>query len=408
LVRRASDATPPAAFNDPRNPSWAGTRAVRPYALLPASPLAPAAVGQSDLRPSYYRVSMFSPETFFANDEIENPVNLLVGRFDLAFVTIVLLPLVIIAMTYNVLSAEREDGRLVMLLSQPLSRGTLVLGKLATRGCAVLVMSLVVTVACLLGAGATLGSSVGIAATLLWLGVVTAYAAVWFAAGLLVDSWRRSSAWNAVALLAVWLTVVVLVPSLFNLLVTVRDPVPSRIALVQATREASNAASARGSQLLAMYYQDHPELMPGGVALSDFGTRTIAVQRDVDRAVKPLLRQFDEQLDRQQTLIARWRFVSPALAAYETFTDIAGTGTARHRRFERQVGAFVDTLAAFFTPRITRGHPFTTADLAAVPSFAFREESWRAVASRTGVTVLELLAMAGLLAVLAVVIARAR
>jgi ABC-2 type transport system permease protein len=55
------------------------------------------AIGQSDLYPYYFKISTNSKETFANNDEIENPVHLLAGRFDLAFVIVYLLPLVILA-----------------------------------------------------------------------------------------------------------------------------------------------------------------------------------------------------------------------------------------------------------------------------------------------------------------------
>jgi ABC-2 type transport system permease protein len=151
---------------------------------------------------------------------------------------------------------------------------------------------------------------------------------------------------------------------------------PHRVhPLVSDWREASHAANARGSQLVAMYYQDHPELMQGGVpGAYDVGARTLAVQEDVARLVKPVIERFDRQLARQQTLVERLRFLSPAVVAQEALSDIAGTGALRYRRFVAQVDAYLDELRAFFGARMLRGARVTSAGIAALPVIFFHDE----------------------------------
>ncbi len=393
--------TPPAAFGDPRNANTAGTRSARPYAILQPTGLVAAAIGQSDLLPSYYRVSMTSRETFFVNDEIENPVNLVAGRFDLAFVATVLIPLLVIALSYNILSEDRESGALAMLLAQPVSPRSVIAGKLLARGVAMVALVAVVTLGGLLAAGATVIGPEWPRAALFVL-VVVAYTLFWLALAVGVAVFNWTSATNALALLAAWLVLVVLVPSLANFAVTTAYPMPSRIALIQATRDASNSASAHGSQLLSMYYQDHPELMSARLPGMDFGARTIAVQEEVDRAVTPLMRAFDRQLALQQDAVDRWRYASPALAVHEAFSDIAGTNVRRYRRFGQQVDAFVEQLRAFFSPLVVHGVTFATAHLDAVPTFRFEDERIEAVSRRGVATLAYLVAVA--MAIIAIAI----
>ena len=130
--------TSPPSWKDPRNPYAVGYRLGSRYATMPPAPLAPLAVGQSDLLPYYFRVTVNSRDTLMGNDEIENPIHLLSGRFDLAFVSIYLFPLMILALTYNLISGEKEDGTLAMTLSQPISLQTLALGKIGSRAVFVL------------------------------------------------------------------------------------------------------------------------------------------------------------------------------------------------------------------------------------------------------------------------------
>jgi ABC-2 type transport system permease protein len=370
----ASDTSAATPFGDPRYPYTAGQTSARRYASLPPSALAALAVGQSDLFPSYYRTSMLSRESFLSNDEVENPVNLAVGRFDLAFVVVYVLPLLIIALTFDVVSADREGGRLALLAAQPVGIREIIAGKVIARGAVIIALALLVTLAGTAAAGIDLAQ--GDAARLLasWSVVTIAYALFWLAAAVLVNLFGRSSAANALALLGLWLVTVVLVPSGLAAVVAEVHPTPSRVELMTATRVASNIASARGSQLLALYYQDHPELMRGQrVNANEFGTRTIVVAQDVARATRPLAARFDDALASQQALVNRWRFASPAVATYDALVTVAGTDAERYRDFQRQVDAYIGSVERYFVPMMAMGSKVTAADVRAMPSFEYRD-----------------------------------
>lgn len=84
-IRNANEGrTNPPSFRDPRNPFAVGYTLGPRYAVMPPAPLAALAVGQSDLLPYYFKVSLRARDSLLGNDEIENPVHLLAGRFDLS------------------------------------------------------------------------------------------------------------------------------------------------------------------------------------------------------------------------------------------------------------------------------------------------------------------------------------
>jgi ABC-2 type transport system permease protein len=131
--------------------------------MLPTAPLGPVALGQSDLFPSQYDVTNQSSVVFMNPSDIESPWHLMSGHFDLAFVIVYLLPLLIFALSYNLLSAERENGTLRLLLSQPLRLRTLLAGKLSVRAAVLLGPAVLLPVAVLLvarHAGTTTGWAV--------------------------------------------------------------------------------------------------------------------------------------------------------------------------------------------------------------------------------------------------------
>jgi ABC-2 type transport system permease protein len=71
--------------------------------------------------------------------------------------------------------------------------------------------------------------------------------------------------------------------------------------------------------------------------MNDFNIIRVAVDEDVSRRARPVVDRYEQQLTRQQTLIDRLRFLSPAVLMQDALNDVAGTGAARHRHFLGQV-----------------------------------------------------------------------
>lgn len=391
----------PPAFLDPRSPAAVGRRLGVRYAAMPPAPLAALAIGQSDLYPYYFKVSTGSRDTFLNNDEIEHPLHLLSGRFDLAFVILYLYPLLILSLGYNLVSGEKEAGTLALTLSQPVALRTLVAGKVAMRFAFVLALAVALSLAGAILGGADLIADGSLLRLALWTAAVAGYGAFWFALAVGINGLGGNSAMNAMALAGIWIALVLLVPSALNVYIKVAHPVPSRVEMINAMRTASSEASAQGSKLLSRYLEDHPEFAAENTNPRDFYVVGIAVQDEVERKMRPVLAAFDEQLDRQQALLDRYRFLSPAIAAQAALHGIAGTGTHRYKHFVARAGEFHEEWRTWFARRTIKGQRLTASDIDALPSFRFRDEGMEAVAGRV------LAALAGLFAAALVVAAAA-
>lgn len=388
----AGDSTGVAPWTNPAIPSNAGGTLATRYATLPPASLASFAIGQSDLYSYYTRVSTRSKQTFIVNDEIENPVNLMAGRFDLAFVSIYLLPLLILAITYNVVSAERETGTLDLVLSQPVDVRRVLISKVLTRAAAVLGVCLLLLIAGLAVTGTALDESATWIRLGLWAAALVFYAMFWFATALAVNGAGMHSSANAVVLLGVWLAIVVVIPAATNAAVSTLHPSPSRVELTTSLRRATNEANEQGSALLQRYYLDHPEMMGGGTAdMNNFAARSVAVQEAVEKSMAPTLDAFEQRLLAQQQLADRYRFFSPALVMQGALFDLSGTSVYRYRHYQAQVDAFHQAWRAWFFPRIFAGASMQVPDFDLLPRFAFAEESVHGVAARTAPALLGLL-----------------
>ena len=398
LARELTDiengAEPASRFSDPRLPNVLGGARGRHTAVLEPGPLTALAVGQSDLLPYYYDVNIYTNESSFQqNGEVESPLNLMVGRFDLAFVIVYLLPLLVLALSFNVLSEEREQGTLALTLSQPVSARGVVASKLAFRALLVVGMVLAVSLAGILVAGDFDAPG----RVLLWCAAVVAYALFWFVLAAWVNSLRRSSAWNATVLVGAWLVLVVVLPAAINIAAGLLHPLPSRVQMVTAQREASNEAVNQRSELLARYLEDHPEMAEGVVAEEPgLGALAWAATDAVNRRLEEVTAEHDARRAEQIALVSRYRLLSPALLAQEVLIDAAGTGDARFAAFQSQVRVFAERWREFFVPAILASEQMNAGVLSDVPQFRLADEASGDVVRRAGVPLAVLIGLLGL------------
>jgi len=380
---------------NPTDPFVVGQDLLPRSASLPLAPLAPLASGQRDLLPQTIQLTTKARFVEPAPADTASPGRRASGPFDLAFVLVFLLPLVVIATSFDLLSAERERGTLALVLSQPISLTTFVFGKATLRAILLVVFTLVLSAVGAIAAGARPFDPGGMSAFMLFVSLVVVYTLFWFALALAVNAWGHSSAANALALVGAWLALVVVVPGLASVAVDSLYPSPSRVELVNLTREAAREANAQASAIEG----DH------GKPVGDAATskRAIEVQEELERRVQPVLHEFEVRLGEQQALVDQLRFTSPALLLNEGLTDVAGSGVTRHQHFTAQVNAFHDELKSFFHGRVEAGASLAPADYDAMPRFAHVEPPAGALEVRVLSAIAALLAMAAALVLLATV-----
>lgn len=373
---------------DPANPDRLGRESGVRNAIMSVAPLAGLAIGQSDLYPPFYVVSLDDLETVLAAAEIENPQQLLTGRFDAAFVFLYLWPLLILALTYNLVSAERERGTLALLLSQPMDLRAWLRARAGLRFAVLFFPVLVLAIVGPLffpGEGTVLE---GWAQALHWISLLFVYGIFWAALAAVV-AWRgRSSSRNALALSFLWLVLVVVVPAGSNLVLQAVYPMPSRMEYVGAMRDALDEARREGERLLGRYMQDHPEMVEGITEreLSYFAAQRLMVENRVREDLLPVQARYEEQAARQRRWVRGLQFLSPAILLQDGLGDAAGVGMDRHRHFREQVRGFHVEWQGFLHPLILRQRLISSFE--AIPEFEYRREPWSARARRAGMRML--------------------
>ena len=375
-----------------------GSSGATTHAILDVPPLGGLAVGASDLHPYYARVSVRSKATFMATDEVENPHNLLAGRFDLVFVMVWVLPLLLIALTYNTITGERDQGTMAMWRAQPVPARRVLLAKLGVRAVFVLGVAIVLLLLAAWLAGVPLGDPAVLGRLLLWLAVVLLYACFWLGVIVLVNATARSSAASAVLLLGSWLMVVVIVPATVSAVVAAVYPSPSRVALTTALRAASDEAAAQGDTAVNQFFADHPEMLQTGtLAASNSWGRTLAQQERANDAMRPVYAAFDSALAAQHRAAAVASMASPAVMTQELLHDLADRSIARFRRFDAAIDRHHQAWQAFFFQRVFGERKVRHAELVSLPRFVYADRSTGEVLVEQGGALLALLLPTALL-----------
>jgi ABC-2 type transport system permease protein len=341
----------------------------------PPRPLAMLSIGESDLLPFNTTVSVYSTQhELFNHYELDNPLNLFAGHFDLAFVVVFLYPLVVFSLSFNLLSSEREQGTLGITLAQPVGLTHLVVGKAIPR---VLFLLALGVVAPLVGVAITSPSlqNHGVAGGLfLWMTFVSAYICFWFSVAVVLNAFGRSSAVNAVRLVSIWMILVVVFPPVLGLIATSSHPLPSRLAYIAQLRAVDNETRTTSQSLVAKYYGDHPELTHGhDKDADDFPSRFYSMKHENQVRLLPEVERYEEQLRQQESLIARYRFCSPAILLQEILNSIAGTDGSRHAAFVKQARKYVEEWQAALVPFLFSRRPLNASDIAALPRFEFSD-----------------------------------
>jgi len=356
------------------------------YAVKKPFPLQALNVGQSDVQPFYYKVYINKKQYLTFESEIENSFLQFVGNFDFAFVVIYLFPLLIIVFSYNVLSSEKEQGTWVLLKTSNQSIAQMVICRLVIRyilftGFFWLIVTPVLT--------ALIGSSFLFTANWGWLvAEVSLYFAFWFAVALLVNSFSMSSNVNAMVLIFIWLFTGIIIPNLLQIGLNKTYPIPSRIDMLTAERDAINQYFEKDGQDLTKDVFSSPRSMirqasvvtPGMVY--GYGVIVYKSQEIKDRATAVAEEKLYSQIRKQQEAIRRFQFISPALMMQEELSALSGSHWYQFNQFSRDTDAFRKQTQQFYYPKMAYENTyrtFTVADAEAIPVFQpkdYHDFSW--------------------------------
>lgn len=301
-----------------------------PVALLAPNPLSVFAKGLEDFMTRSFEITVIGIRPISGASE-ENDVFGFFQTPDFLYVVRVVLSLVALLYAYDQFSRERERGTLRLLMSNPIPRWTVFVGKwLGTMVCLVAPLLLVVAAwLAFLGLDPAMTFEPGWAMrTGLILGLCVVYLASFVSLGMLISSLTRRTNTSMVISLLTWVMLVYFLPYAGTLLARMTVEVPSCEQVQQAKSQIWTSAMVQRLQSRSLS--------------ADQGAATEPLTRDtLFQNVHHLQSQVEEQFSRSQDHLARvgknMNRISPVGSFLFAMTDLAGTGIGEEAFLRRAV-----------------------------------------------------------------------
>ena len=329
----------------------------------PPPALAFAAIGQRDLQPYVLRVRALGLQAQLYDSETYNPELALPGVFDWSFVAIYLLPLVVIALGHDLVTGERETGRLRLLLSLP-GQG-LWRRRLALRYGAVFAA---IGLPLVIGALIVGAPAAGIAAML---AAVALYAGFWFGLAMLIGGAMRASSTAAAAMIGCWIVLTLVLPTLGNAAIARAVPVAKGIDLTLAQREVVHRGwDIPKDETFARFFAEHPEWRGEEAFEGRFHWKWYYAMHHVgDMAVAEQVEAYRASLARREELTRTLGYVLPGVGTMNVLHRLADTDNAGQFAYQDSITAFHDRLREFYYPYLFNETVFTRDDFASIPTY---------------------------------------
>jgi len=306
------------------------------FVAHPPLDLATLSLGQRDLYPYYYILNAQSLYVQTLKGDINNPFKLSAGNFDLAFVFVYLLPLLLIALSFDVLSIEQDQGTYELLRMTGISVRKALAAKL-------LFHYLIAAALVLLLSGVGFAVAPAPPGRLMpWLAVLLLYAALWLSLIGAINSFRRPSPVNAIAAIGTWVVLLIVLPASLNLLVEDSHPVQATaLAGLMRSRNMSETDEVMHAAL-DPFYEKHPWLRPADTTRSPYFyfQGYSAFLWLSDESARALMTRYREAVAKRATTMRWFDVIDPGVNTQHLLNQLAGSDLATQQSFFDSVRSF--------------------------------------------------------------------
>ena len=345
-------------------------------AWMPMGPFSLLAIGQGDIYSNYKKIVLYFDESYeMTTQELVSPIEQVFGQLDLVFIWVYILPLIIIVISFNALSAEKESGRLAIIASQPINVPYWVFIKIVVRLFSIFLLTLSFTGILLHVFGVAVlihFTEFGQLAAFLFL-----YAAFWFLLSITVNLLGYSSGSSLIVLSSFWVLFVFLIPSIVNQAGKELHPIPARLEIVNHHQGIYNAMESNLEEELQSLFLLHPDWASDDPITKDLSNSTgwninyLAKQYMAQIKHQPTSQGYEDKVDRKNTWLNQYRVLSPAMILQSALSDMAGTSTKSYRSFLRQAQRYASAYREYVFRGLFTNHVFTSAEIRNLPTFVF-------------------------------------
>ena len=327
-------------------------------------PLAVSAlsIGVRDLHSYHQVIRMRSLYTYLFDSGLNNPEMSSNGHFDLAFVIIFLLPLLLICSSYDVLSSDKESGMFRFLKNAGGSLRRVALTRLGVR------LLLFVLVTSILYCCVFYGLSLSLNSFWSWYWVSLCYMSFWFGVIALVISLEWSTSKNTATLLVVWSLFNLVFPSLLNIIISQNHTKSGSMVMIKARQVVNNGWDIEKEVTAAEAKKHFPLYRDSVIAEENFNWTWYYAMQDVgDHSADGVLKQYFESLEHLYNKTAQWSLFIPSVQLQMIFNRLSGTDQKNHIHYYQEILAAKNRMRQKFLPRVIAGEKMSKKELLELP-----------------------------------------
>ncbi|MEM1135034.1 MAG: DUF3526 domain-containing protein [Bacteroidota bacterium] len=321
--------------------------------------LSALSIGQRDVNPSIQSVTIRNLEGQKYDTDLNNPSNLQAGNLDFGFVIIYLYPLLIIALTFNLLSEEVEKGTWRLVAIQSVSKGLFLVKKLSIRALLTYISFFILFLLAAFIVAIPLTEALVVFFLLSLL-----YLTFWFVLSFWIISFQQSSSFNALALLALWVFLAIMLPAGVNNFLANKYPVPEALSTMVQQRDGYHKKwDMEKEGTMNKFYAHYPQFKKYTLPHQGFSWLWYYAMQQMgdDEALEQSI-AMSEKI-RQREKVSRWvAWAVPTMHTQLQFNDIAQTSLQNYIRFLNKTNEFHEKIRLYFYPKIFENAPVLDED----------------------------------------------
>ena len=306
-------------------------------------------IGQSDVNPLLQTVTIRGLEGQKYDTNFENPSLLMSGNLDLGFVIIYLFPLVLIALTFNLYSEEKELGTWQILAAQTSAKAKFLFKKFVVR------IGFIFAILFFLIFTASVVLQIPFHANF-WAILIqsTLYVLFWSALCFFMVSLLKNSSFNALSLISVWIILTILLPASVNNYVLNKYQIPEALNTMVKQRDGYHEKwDLDKDATMIGFYEAYPQYKKYAVPEDKFSwIWYYGMQHMGDLAAKDTSIEMKEKIMMRNTISDKIALFIPTLNAQLNFNRLAGTDMVNHLNFLDGLTEFHKNLRLDFYTKI--------------------------------------------------------
>ena len=325
----------------------------------PPSPLSIFSIGLEQFLPNKVLTSREEGFTTLNTRGVENPQSLLFGKIDFLFNMNFVISILALILIFNSIPEEKEMGTLRMLLANPVSKSSILLGKLIGNYLVLLipffVSILIGSLILNLSSSISLFSGENFSRFLIIIGLTVLFILTFFTLGMFVSLLTHRSTTSIISLLFIWVILALTFPKMSTMLAEISYPVKSKQVLdLQKTLLRETLDKEKDTRVRQLYdqvaaeYGSDPRSVSAGPTQSEF--QKIYLQRKapfeeeyanrLHNELERLTADYERERRIQESIAKNISRLSPISCYTYIISEIANTGTIEAKTFEEDAKRF--------------------------------------------------------------------